>query len=97
MASQAQQQTTDINDLKIDVGIIKSKMVDIETQGKRIENKIDSQSFVTLAAFEKEIALLMTKEEFKPYGWVTKTIGGAFLGAIATATAYFIIKGGLGG
>ena len=92
MASQAQ----DINDLKVDVGVIKSEIEGIKLQGGRIERKIDGQSFVSLERFEKEIAQLMTKEEFKPYGWVTKTIGGAFLGAIATAVAYFIIKGGLG-
>ena len=81
--------------------ILEYKVDELTGLAKDTNNKLDGFQFPSQAdfdAYKKEVKeTYMTKEEFRPYGWVTKTIGGAFLGAIATAVAYFIIKGGLGG
>lgn len=76
----------------------------------RMEQKMDGFAFVKQHDFDeyrkevsdsfgelrKDVAdTYVTKSEFKPIRFVIYTVGGAMLGALATAFVAFLVKGGL--
>lgn len=79
--------------------LIEYKLGELQESTKEVNSKLDGLKFASQADFDALKAEVkstyVTIETFKPYKWVITTIGGAFLGAFATAAAYFIIKGGL--
>jgi hypothetical protein len=48
-----QQDSKENINMQVDVGVIKSQMIDLKTQTNRIENKLDGMSMVSLAEFKK--------------------------------------------
>lgn len=76
---------SEINSLNVDVGIIKSQMIDMKRQNDRIEKKIDGMTYASqsdLDEFKKEVKeMYVTKEAFDPI----RTALYRFVGILGTA------------
>lgn len=95
MAGKNQRTTTSSKEevaLQVDVGVIKSQMVDLKKQTDRIEDKLDSLQTVPLADFKKFVEYVentfVKKESLKG----AKAVGLAVLTALAVSATLGIAK-----
>lgn len=78
--------------MQVDVGVIKSQMVDLKKQTDRIESKLDGLSTVSQADFKKFVDyvedMFVKKESLKG----AKAVGYAVLTALAVSVTLGIAK-----
>lgn len=82
--------------LQVDVGIIKSQMVDMKRQNDRIESKIDDMTYTTQGDFDefkKEVKeMYVTKEAFDPVKRLVYGTVGLVLVAVVGALIGLVLK-----